>query len=591
MVLVLVTVGGAAAAGLAGPAAAASWPTVAAGPGAPPRGMPTINGAVCAEVVFAARHQGPAYFKPPDGIVPEPFRDLEVRCATRFTGDGPTYVLILDGTAGVAPADLVRALAEEGWGVVSASMDGGVEAFLEDPAWTTPLADYRGADLEQDILFVNPDEASPISTVAIEFPQTTAFADGRATLEIWVHAERELALSAPSSFTELRPIGQAIHSGGQVVMIACASVLLAVLAGYPSVLLNRVIGARWDRLRTEVGRRWVRVRDRAARIAPVAAVASAVRGLGVAVGRSFARMDAAMRRRAGHADDASVRAPDGAVVEPGSPARTPTSVWAGYVVAALIAGCVDPAFGFNWMSVRVLVSSLMAFVVFTVAVALLVRRVMARRHPGIASVIRFRWGTLPIVLATVVVARLIGMHPGVVFGMVAGLVLLATLPLRDRALRVSLTAGWALGIAAIGWIVYSLLSLVPSSVLAVPLAGVPLQFATDFAALLAIQGVSTLPLTLLPVTGLDGATLAEWAREQEGARRAAWLGAYAAALAVFMLVIVTVPDGLQFYGDFSRWAMLFVLYAAVAVAVFGVHVLLVRRAREAAASEAPPPDL
>jgi hypothetical protein len=54
-----------------------------------------------------------------------------------------------------------------------------------------------------------------------------------------------------------------------------------------------------------------------------------------------------------------------------------------------------------------------------------------------------------------------------------------------------------------------------------------------------------------------------------------------------MLVLFTIPDAWgEVSGDFGRWLLLFITFAVVAVAVWGVNALLERRKKVAAAPAA-----
>ncbi len=96
--------------------------------------------------------------------------------------------------------------------------------------------------------------------------------------------------------------------------------------------------------------------------------------------------------------------------------------WAasGVALAALISAFVDPEFGFNPGSVRVVLSLLVSFAIDVALGWLIVIWVMRRLVPGATHTFLFRPATLLVVVAAVVFSRLTGFEPGIVFGLVAG---------------------------------------------------------------------------------------------------------------------------------------------------------------------------
>jgi hypothetical protein len=113
-----------------------------------------------------------------------------------------------------------------------------------------------------------------------------------------------------------------------------------------------------------------------------------------------------------------------------------------------------------------------------------------------------------------------------------------------------------------------------------PIAGgapgnAPLVFVTEFLSGVTIEGVSSLPLALLPLAALDGADLLKW-------KKWVWGVGYAVGLAAFMLVLLTIPASWgTMPGDFFRWIGLFLGYAVVAVALWIINTALTKK-REAA---------
>jgi hypothetical protein len=95
-----------------------------------------------------------------------------------------------------------------------------------------------------------------------------------------------------------------------------------------------------------------------------------------------------------------------------------------------------------------------------------------------------------------------------------------------------------------------------------------------------VEGVSTLPLALLPLLALDGAVLFAW-------RKWVWALAYIVGAAAFVLVMFTIPEAWgEIGGGFGRWLLLFGGLAVIAVGVWVTDALIERRAERAAAEAA-----
>jgi hypothetical protein len=407
----------------------------------------------------------------------------------------------------------------------NATSSGGIGA--EDIAAMDPQPNFVGAR------FSNADGGHNIYeftyTDGVVF-DSTADLPGRPTLYASVILTEPFLtgteLTDPSVLSALRSIGEAAPTPTQTAVICGASVFLMLIVGYPGALLNSVIGSRYEQLRTKIKER-----------------------------RRAKRPDAPERHAPGWL------------------------VWPGFFAAAVIGSFVDPNFGFNWMSARLLVTAFWAFVLLNLAGWTFVRLILQRLQPDAKPYIRFRWGSLVVVAIAVLIARLLQFEPGIIFGLVAGLAFGITLAASRDAQVILLGSGFALAIALVGWVGYSLLAPVatanPGELWSV--------FFAEFFSGITVEGISALPLALLPLFALDGAALFAW-------KKWVWAIGYAVGLAAFMLVLLTIPSAWgEVQGDFLRWVLLFVAFAVFAVAVWGVNALLERRKKAAPATEAPPP--
>jgi hypothetical protein len=227
----------------------------------------------------------------------------------------------------------------------------------------------------------------------------------------------------------------------------------------------------------------------------------------------------------------------------------------GVAVAAVIAAFADPGFGFDAAGLRVLLSILAAFAVEVVlgwvAVILLVRRT----HPTASASFRFAPLTLLVVAAAVLLTRLTGFEPPIVFGLVAGVAFGGLLGTAEKARVTLIGLGWAFGVGVLAWIGYSLL-------VAAGVDGAGGVFARELLSAAAIAGLSALPIALLPLRGLAGRTVWE-------ASRRVWIAAYAIGLFAFLLVLLPLPASWTEVG-FGLWAWvgLYLLYALAALGIW-----------------------
>lgn len=332
------------------------------------------------------------------------------------------------------------------------------------------------------------------------------------------------SLDAPSTLSELRTIQDAAPTGVQWAVIGTGSLMLMLVVGWPSTLLNSVVGSRYQQLQ-----RWFR-------------------GL-------FSR------RKPESPPAATPGAPTPRIRSSGLPGWL---MWPGFAVAALLGAFVDPDFGFNLMSLRLVITLFLSFLLFNLAAWAIVRRIAVRLQPDSDPYLRFRWGSLALVIIAVIVARILGLEPGVIFGLVAGIAYATTLQAAKSAVVTIVGSAFGLALALVAWVGYSLLA-------PVPIDNAAYVFLVEFLAGVTVKGVSTLPLSLLPLGNLDGAKLLGW-------KKVVWGASYVVGLAAFMLVLLTIPKSWgAIPGDFLRWLIVFGIYALVAVVVWAVNARLLKK--------------
>ena len=495
-------------------------------------GAPAANAdeAACANSTFYSEAGTGGFFHPitlAEQSVPEPLRGTGYDCAVSSEDSAARqqslYVLVFATTTWGEFLDILAAFDDAGWDLRSSEVlidRGAGETFEpyetpnpdESPLLYSPLAvagdgttvSFRYVD-SPDRYVLDPSFNGPQLEVRV-------FISASVTAPL---APTSTGLADPSVLSELKTVADAVPSQNQAAVIGVTSVLLMLLVGYPGFLLSRVVASRYDQL---FG--WTR-RGAAKRITD----------------RLAAKQPSWM-------------------------------LWAGLAAAAIVASFIDPQFGLNPMSLRILLTLFAAFVVYNLFGWMVVKAVLRRIEPTAQPVLQFRWGSILVVAVAVLISRLLGFSPGIIFGIVAGLTFAATLVLARRAVVVLIGSGFALAAGLMAWLLYSLLTAAPENLATVTL--------TELFSAIAIEGIATLPLALLPFAAFDGAVLSRW-------KIWVWALSYAAAMGVFLLVLVTAPAGFAAIpGDFLRWVLLFVLFAVMSIFVW----LLDARARKRAEARA-----
>ena len=505
-------------------------------------GMPSVAHADEAECAGSSYAEGGyELFRTDPSYVPPPLRPFTPDCASRFVGsafndDSTTsfnYYLVWVDIPWSEFVAIVRSFEQSEWaepGLITRYdfAGGGAQTFdtdtsralsADDLAGLPPLeyasARFSNATTLQDVVALT-------YTDGVIFDNDVAFDVPSLVVQINVdHTFDSTQLDDPSTLSDLPTIAEAATTGVQWEVIGTGSLVLMLVVGWPSTLLNSVVGSRYQQLQ-----RWVR----------------------------------GLFRRRGPAEPVDP--------VPGRPAvrqsRLPGwLMWPGFALAAILGAFVDPDFGLNLMSLRLVGSLFLSFLLFNLAAWWVVRRVAVRLQPDSDPYLRFRWGSLFLVVVAVLVARLLGLEPGVIFGLVAGVAYATTLQAAKSAVVTIAGSAFGLALAVVAWVGYSILS-------PIPVDNALYEFLVEFLAGVTVKGVSTLPLALLPLGNLDGAKLFGW-------RKAVWALCYVVGLAAFMVVLATVPKSWGEVPDFVRWVWIFGAYALVALVIWIVSVVHLRR--------------
>ena len=226
----------------------------------------------------------------------------------------------------------------------------------------------------------------------------------------------------------------------------------------------------------------------------------------------------------------------------------------GVTAAAIISAFVDPGFGFNVASGRLLVSVALSFVVDSLCAWLLISAIVRRAHATAKPIVKFRFGSLAIVVFAVLFSRLTGFEPGMVFGAVVGLTLGITLSTTGKARLTGIGLGYAAAVSILAWLAFSVLT--PMFGASPGFVGV---FVLETLSSAAVAGFASLPIALLPMAVLDGGKLFAWSRR-------GWAAAYLVGLFVFLMVLLPLPSSWGTVGaPFATWLVLYIGFAVFAV--------------------------
>ncbi len=493
------------------------------------------------------------FFTPELRYLPPPLRTEAWDCAARLSdrpfdldsGSAVEYALVYANVDFDVLVRIVHAFEQQGWltnfaAITSIDTGSGMRnsvrysadqlAALEAP----PLfagGRFGNAATNHDIISLSYADGTVYSTNGRHFTSPSLVVTVSLTESFSANG-----LSDPSVLSDLKTIDNLHVTPAGAALVGGAAVMLTLVIGYPGALLNAVIGPAYDQARDRLRRRW----------------------------KAHSKATEANSPAAGSGAKSPAEA---------QPYRARMFGWLfipGLMIASVISGFVDPAFGLNAMSARVLLTAFLSLMIFNVAAWSLVRVIVRKRHPDALATIKFRWGSLALVILAVLIARLLSFNPGVIFGLVAGLVFATALSRSRDALVALLGATFGLAVGLISWIAFSLVA---------PLAEAApgnLFFvsASEFFSAVTIEGVASLPLVLLPLLALDGHKLFAY-------KKWLWALCYAVGLLAFMLVLLTVPSAWgEIPGDFVRWLVLFGVFGLLAIAVWVLHVVLARRTRK-----------
>ena len=327
--------------------------------------------------------------------------------------------------------------------------------------------------------------------------------------------------AAPSVLSSLATPANAGTAPVQLGLCALLTIVLVLLVAFPTSLLNSAVEEGSDRLTA-----W--------------------------------RIDRRNRRTPGPSTPSAD--PPGSLTTAPPDTKTDRPWWwaaVGVLIAGLISGFIDPEFGFNPGSARVLLSIMASFVIDVILGWSLLIWLVKRANPEATHSFTFKPLSLVIVVAAVIFTRLTGFEPGIIFGLVAGVAFGAMVGKRSPARAALTTLGYAFVVALLAWVLYGLMG-------GGAAAGESFwqTLVLETLAAVAIGGMAALPITLFPIKGMPGYSIWSW-------RRSVWALCYGIGLFAFFIVLMPMPfswEGVSW--DIISWVGMYLSYALGALAIW-----------------------
>ena len=243
-----------------------------------------------------------------------------------------------------------------------------------------------------------------------------------------------------------------------------------------------------------------------------------------------------------------------------------------YVVAVLLSSLLDPGAGSASGTVRMLLSLLTVFAIQSVVGWFAVRLAMKRGGEPVEFRPSINPGMLLVIVLGVVLSRLLGFEPGVVYGALLGLTFGATLRGTRQAKVVLIGSLVVVSVSFVSWVLYSI-----GVAAGLDSSGVVGVFVLETLSGLVVAGASGLAIALLPHKAFDGKIVWDW-------NRIYWVLLYAGGAFYALVVLGLLPlDVTTISAPFVGWLLLYLLYGGICLVMW----LLARRAARGPVVEAP----
>lgn len=208
--------------------------------------------------------------------------------------------------------------------------------------------------------------------------------------------------------------------------------------------------------------------------------------------------------------------------------------WAGvgamFATGAMIAALAEPGVGSIATATRLFSALVLSLGLMNLAAVLLGRVTAARL--ALPNVVRLMPGFLVIAGVGVLASRLLGLHPGILFGLLA-MTVVTTQMNRAQAGAVALVVnGGFLALGVLAWLLYGFLDpiLVGGSS-----SSLWSELVREMLTAIAVGCIGAVAVALLPITFMGGHDIFRWSKP-------VWATLYAVTLTLFVLVVFPQPD-------------------------------------------------
>ncbi len=238
--------------------------------------------------------------------------------------------------------------------------------------------------------------------------------------------------------------------------------------------------------------------------------------------------------------------------------RTPALAAAVVVlITSVIFGFVDPDFGFDLASLRLVLS--LGIALFLVSyVTSWISGAIIKRAWGVESSIQLQPAALIFAVGGVALARVLDFSPGFLVGLVIGLEIATRTkePYRSRATVVQL--GVLAGVAVVAWIAYSIATgMMPAE----PNFGQALTVDTLSATV--VEGLTAAAVAILPLGFLEGRELFKHSKRL-------WLAVFLGLALLFSLLVLPLATNASGPSDWLVWGLVLIGFAAVTLIVWAI---------------------
>jgi hypothetical protein len=221
-------------------------------------------------------------------------------------------------------------------------------------------------------------------------------------------------------------------------------------------------------------------------------------------------------------------------------------------MVAIVYGFVDPGFGFDIVSLRLVLSLAIAFFLLSYGASWL-SGLIVKRAWGATGIVALQPSIILFAVIGVIVARILDFSPGFLVGVAIGLELIqASKKVSARAVFVQVAVITGLALAA--WIAYSFFS---------PGDAFLGRLVEDTLVAVTAEGLTGALIAVFPLRFLDGRELWEVSKRL-------WVAAFLiVAVAFALLVLPTAIQGTD-VADYGTWLLVFAVFGAISLAVWFV---------------------